>query len=56
LRYRLGRLLQLVGLATTGYVVVVAFGGEMKESAMFQYGIGGLAIFWIGTGILKGGR
>jgi hypothetical protein len=54
-RHLIGKGLQLAGLAVTGYACLVAFGGEMKESAMFQYGFGGLAIFWIGAGIRRGG-
>lgn len=39
----------------TGYVVVVSFGGDISEKDMFTFGLGGFAVFWIGTAILKRG-
>jgi hypothetical protein len=54
-RYRIGRVLQLAGLLVTGYVCVRAFGGDVSEGDMFKYGLGGFAVFWIGTGLVKGG-
>jgi hypothetical protein len=54
-RHRIGRVLQLLGLVMTGAVCVLAFSGDMSEGVMFKFGLGGFAVFWIGTLLVRGG-
>lgn len=49
-----GRGLQVVGLLMTGYAAIAAFSLTMSEGAMFTWGIGGFAVFFIGTSLLRG--
>ncbi len=48
---QLGYVLQIVGLGLTGYAAVAAFSIQMSEGAMFTWGLGGVAAFFIGTSL-----
>ena len=54
LMYVVARSLQMIGLLMTGYAAIAAFSLEMSEGAMFTWGIGGFAVFYLGTSILRG--
>ena len=45
--------IQFVGLCMTGYAALSAFWIDFSEAALFQWGLGGLAVFWVGTGLLR---
>jgi hypothetical protein len=47
----LGRGLQVLGLLMTGYAAVSAFWVDFSEAAMFTWGLGGFAIFFIGSSL-----
>jgi len=51
--FMVARGIQFVGLCMTGYAALSAFWIDFSEAALFQWGLGGLAVFWVGTGLLR---
>jgi hypothetical protein len=52
MRVWIGRFLQVVGLAVSGFGAVRAFWTETTEAQFIILGFGGFAVFWIGCQIL----
>jgi hypothetical protein len=52
MRFWLGRGLQALGLAITGFGCVLFFWKEYGEGPLLALAAGGLAVFWIGCRVL----
>ena len=50
----IARGIQVAGLLMTGYAAIAAFSLDMSEGEMFTWGIGGFAVFYLGTSLFRG--